>query len=576
MDKNFQLAEISAKAAALFRDARETLESSKDSRLRELGAKTPQQLLENKDALSIVFAGQYSAGKSTVLKILTGKDIRTGQGVTTDSVTRYDWNGINVIDTPGIHTQRHPDHDAMTYEAISKADLIVFVLTNEGFGAHLGAHFRKLAYELNKGREMMLVVNKMDNDALGNEESVRKTKTADIDLVLAPDYSARDMLVSFISADAKERLREAEDEEEREYYRQLSGWDGFIDNLNEFGNRKGFSGRCTTALFKLERVLEEALSGFTSDSKEADASREVLERNRRAIKECKDSVLKKARLAMGKIASTILDIGNTLAMNLDSSSKQELFEKEVEKAVTRTDEIAARASEELAAIIGEETEKLEAKLESIFSSTLTQALLEHLKRLLGGVKIDPDTMQNMQKAARISKNFGSWLQKMSASPNPGSVWNRFFKLGSYSGSSTHKAVLKVGKFVGYKFKPWEALKISSKIGQFGKFLGVAGSIAGVAFQIWNDSQEAEAEKSLMEARGSIRETFRDASREIEMSYDEQTKSWVAEELDTQLEDIDSALNDLDNARRVEKAEFCKIKILLDRTRSLIREIQQSF
>lgn len=70
-----------------------------------------------------------------------------------------DWNGIEVVDTPGIHTQKRPDHDAITYDAMSKADLIVFVCTAEGFSEGLGKHFRKLLIEKGKGNEMMLVFN---------------------------------------------------------------------------------------------------------------------------------------------------------------------------------------------------------------------------------------------------------------------------------------------------------------------------------------------------------------------------------------------------------------------------------
>ena len=40
--------------------------------------------------LNLVFAGQYSAGKSSLIKMLTGiENIKIGSGVTTDAVTQY-------------------------------------------------------------------------------------------------------------------------------------------------------------------------------------------------------------------------------------------------------------------------------------------------------------------------------------------------------------------------------------------------------------------------------------------------------------------------------------------------------
>jgi hypothetical protein len=79
--------------------------------------------------LTVAFVGQYSAGKSTIISALTGRrDIHIDADIATDKTAPYDWNGIRVIDTPGLFTDRH-DHDEITYEAIAKADLLVFCLT---------------------------------------------------------------------------------------------------------------------------------------------------------------------------------------------------------------------------------------------------------------------------------------------------------------------------------------------------------------------------------------------------------------------------------------------------------------
>ena len=80
----------------------------------------------------------------------------------------YDWSGIEVTDTPGIHTEKRPDHDKLSYDAIASADMLVFVVTNELFDSNLAEHFRKLAIDQDKAGEMILVVNKMTRTARGN------------------------------------------------------------------------------------------------------------------------------------------------------------------------------------------------------------------------------------------------------------------------------------------------------------------------------------------------------------------------------------------------------------------------
>jgi ferrous iron transport protein B len=142
----------------------------------------PQSVFAADKPLSIVFAGQYSAGKSTILKALTGvEDIAIGEGITTQVAHTYDWNGIQVIDTPGIHTTLRPDHDEISYQAMESADMLVYVVTKELFDDFIGQKFRKLLIDADKAGEMILVVNKMGD--VGNTPENRRIKAQDLEKV---------------------------------------------------------------------------------------------------------------------------------------------------------------------------------------------------------------------------------------------------------------------------------------------------------------------------------------------------------------------------------------------------------
>src|SRR5659263_360122 len=59
------------------------------------------------DLLKVVFVGQYSAGKSTIISALTGnRNIKIDADIATDKTTDYPWNGILLTDTPGLWTER--------------------------------------------------------------------------------------------------------------------------------------------------------------------------------------------------------------------------------------------------------------------------------------------------------------------------------------------------------------------------------------------------------------------------------------------------------------------------------------
>ena len=44
-----------------------------------------------------------------------------------------------------------------------------------------------------------------------------------------------------------------------------------------------------------------------------------------------------------------------------------------------------------------------------------------------------------------------------------------FKLSNFSGSTVHSVVLKIGHTIGYKFKPWEAIKFTKRMSNKGFF-----------------------------------------------------------------------------------------------------------
>ena len=70
-----------------------------------------QKVIRENPVLRVAFIGQYSAGKSTIISALTGnRNISIGADITTDKATPYSWNGIEIMDTPGIGTELLDDN----------------------------------------------------------------------------------------------------------------------------------------------------------------------------------------------------------------------------------------------------------------------------------------------------------------------------------------------------------------------------------------------------------------------------------------------------------------------------------
>lgn len=213
--------------------------------------------------------------------MMTGiNDIAIGGGITTQQTHEYDWNGLKIIDTPGIHTKLRPDHDEIAYAEIAAADILVFMITYQLFDNHMGNHFRKLAIDKDKAHEMILVINKMEDTALGNtpeQQEILKNSTGFIDVI--KPYSCEDLNTCFIDVNKYlESIEERETDPElaKETY-ELSGYENFINTLNKFVDEKGIASKLTTKLYLIIDKLEEAIKITQPQSEDADI--DALEEN---------------------------------------------------------------------------------------------------------------------------------------------------------------------------------------------------------------------------------------------------------------------------------------------------------
>ena len=275
----------------LFHETRETFLQSQKEEVRLKAEGVPSTFVDKNKSINIVFAGQYSAGKSTIISILTGEHLEIGQGVTTNQVRSFEWKGMQITDTPGVHTQKRPDHDEITYKAIAEADLVVFVVTNEGFSDHLGKHFRKLLVDKGKGREMMLVVNKMESTELGNTPEQQRIFTEKNLLpVISPEYAPEDLYVSFVDAQKCEEAMAETDPDEKAWLYKLSGFDNFLETLNRFIKDKNFLGKCTTSLYENEQLITDVLALYDTGDYYIDGATNILCKQRRLLVDSKESI----------------------------------------------------------------------------------------------------------------------------------------------------------------------------------------------------------------------------------------------------------------------------------------------
>ena len=91
----------------------------------------------------------------------------------------------------------------------------------------------------------------------------------------------------------------------------------------------------------------------------------------------------------------------------------------------------------------------------------------------------------------------------------------FLRSMDVAGSGLHKSVLTVGKFVGFKFKPWQAVGIAKNIGNAAKFLGPAMALVSAGLEIHASRQEHQREKQMADVRRDITSQFQAIAKDLE-------------------------------------------------------------
>lgn len=297
--------------------------------------------------LTISFIGQYNAGKSSLIVGLTNapfvrrdkefidneeklvdvyqiqnKEIKVGPQVLTDKTEIYEWNDVLIIDTPGVYAGKK-DHDEKTFEQISKSDLIVFVVPNELFNEDGGNFFRKVAYEMKRDKQILLVVNKM-----AKETGVKEHLVNSLSLVTEPNHPEYFNICFVDALNYIESFKE-EDQDDKKRLLKKSNFEGFHKSLDILIHENKLTAKIVTPLHKIASILEESRNFLSATNNNEKNLLEIGRRRKIIIRNLKTKL---HNLLIDSINDLIHDIkikGETIVSLIDGDNSQ----KDVEKSL---------------------------------------------------------------------------------------------------------------------------------------------------------------------------------------------------------------------------------------------------
>ena len=527
----------------------------------------PKKVFAGDKCVSVVFAGQYSAGKSTILKALTGLEkIATGEGITTQEACTYDWNGIKVIDTPGIHTTLRPDHDDISYQAITDADMLVYVVTQELFDDYIGQNFRKLLLEKDKASEMILVVNKMAD--VGNTLENQEIKSKDLEKVTAP-YTPAQLRTVFIDAESYLESLTEEDVEIAEELRERSNYCTFLTTLNSFVQEKGIPSQITTVLYQLFDVLQKAINRCKSSTGDTDidALEEHLQQERHIIVNTQWRIETGIKAIYEEAASLIREKGREIANTVYDYKSEDEANEAITCAYNEVDSIVASCIDRITCKIEELSHDCQTELDDFYKSDFSQNLKFRLESKNN--KGNP-LIERIFKSDVLTQGSNKIIANTAGSNAAA------HGLRAFSGSNVHQWVLDIGHFFGHSFKPWEAVKWVKGINVAGKVLGVFGVVLSLGMQVKEDIDDDIREQEMRSNREKLRSGFYSAANEVVTYFNNALVNYLSANYLTRVSEIDSQISEI-RSMRIGKSKSCELlENLQNECRLLISDIHNSY
>ena len=474
---------------------------------KELGVSISEALEEKKEdsKLRIVFVGQYSSGKSSIISALTNdSSIKIDSDIATDKTQDYEWRSVILTDTPGISAGRE-DHDKRTHEKIQHADLLLYVVTYSLFDSVLIKDFYRLAVDYNYKGKMLLAVNKMYSED-GEYEDLCQTYRQNLkEQVGAETFDV--IPVSFISAGYA-----LDDDPEFHPYSHMEDLIKKLDQLiTKNKSLVGVEAVGQIVATKIEDELSSRVDGTTKDEQQ------LLRRVEQVISRVKKDAETLLYEESTRIKSLARGLGSKCASGVGESKD---LKEEIDEASDELNREANKIFAGLAKRFSELDDDLEKELEVLRESNLAQRFFSRYEGKVSDVSLDVSDgvttieQSDYEVAKRLSSLLGRGSNQLASMSAGAKASTGLLTSSGASGSAVHQAVLGVGKALGVKFQPWQAVNIAKNIGNIGKVLGPVAAALPLVFEAFDVMQEGKRTQQLTDGRRKIREGFYDAGAGI--------------------------------------------------------------
>lgn len=496
--------------------------------------------IEARETPRMVLTGQFSSGKSSLIKALTdgGVDPVIDADIATDDVTEYEWDGaVVLVDTPGVQSGLR-DHDELAVGAIGEADFILFVITVNLFDDASRDYLRYLANDLQLFGQMIVVITQAGK--LGAGEGVREKAVRDA-------LGTTAFTLPMAEVDSVYYLRSLDGGSRADLLRTRSGIDDLRARINRISADRGQLAQLRQPLHLIRRLGDEAQQLFVEDAR-AQTALGLLAAQRAAVAERRHLIERSFRTAESEFTSACL-VDVTAFVDAATGAKSAAQRDAAEaRLVAALDRHAGQFAGAIKRLTGAQLGKLDERLREIGDSNRARHLPSSADIALetpDGLRTTPADGFTPGPAAPGT----DWRMVTDQIMKGRQWWGAGEGLRSASGSNGHTIVKTVGHFFDKKFKPWEAVKIADQIGKAVKIGGFAIQAGLAGYEVLSNEREAhraqlESERRhtafVTEIMGHADRIADDARHQLWQAVDPPLDAFLAENQAAQTALLDAA------------------------------------
>lgn len=496
-------------------------------------------VVEDHERPKMVFTGQYSSGKSTLIKALTdgAAQVVIDSAVATGRADTFDWDGlVDLVDTPGVQAGLE-EHDGISEAELRVADLVLFTVTVDLFDDRLVEHLRHVTETLQKGPQVLIVITKCRSVAAA--QGVREAAVRDALGSFAD-------LVPWVECDAKTYLEGLREVNPSKAARRIaaSKIEEVKSEINRIARERGALIKFRIPLQQVALVASEALA-LMSDDADEEAILTVLARQRTALTNRQGRIDSALRRLEAEFRAKCIEAAEWLAdvvERVEASPEGDWAEVEAatEQLNGRLASAHASFTEDVKRTLATQLLDLTSEVREIESSPYAR----HLTTPAGvgnipeeDVTVHPSSCFTTRRQARDEATWtpkaSDYLKRFHES------WGAGDGVRAAAGTPGHRIIYRVGKSLGVKFKPYQAVRLADNIG---KVVRVGGVVLPIAFEAYAMVREEREEvgrigEQIKRRRGIVGSVL-SKSDEVSRSMLNDVRAHLSAEFGAAIRDID--------------------------------------